>query len=119
MGGCLHHPPGIAGGTNTTPFTGERDEEIVTATGTSGSSKTIGQNATRQILAKILFDVSSNRQTLPIRLPATGQPGFQMTLHHLINRAALRLSAPINCSAWSAFNRALATGCRYHDPARE
>jgi hypothetical protein len=66
MGGCLHHPPGIAGGTNTTPFKGERDEEIVTAAGTSGSSKTMGQNATRQILAKILFDVSSNR---PARFP--------------------------------------------------
>ena len=91
MGGCSHHPPGIAGGTNATPFTRVGDEEIVTAAGTSCTRKAMGQDATLHILAEILLDVCGNRGTILIRLPATGQPGFQMTLYDLISRTALRL----------------------------
>ncbi|MGH8548186.1 MAG: hypothetical protein ACRERU_06225 [Methylococcales bacterium] len=35
------------------------------------------QDATVQILAKILFDVRGNRKTFLILVPATGQPGFE------------------------------------------
>ena len=49
-----------------------------------------------QILAKILLDVCGNREAILICVPALGQPGFEMTLHDLINRAAFESAAPIN-----------------------
>jgi len=119
MGCRLHHASGIAGGTDSASFTREGDEKIASTAGTSCSGKAMPQDATRQIVAEIPLELCSNRGTLLIRLPKTGQPGFQMTLHHLINHAALRQSAPINRSAKCALRRGLGTGRRSHNPIRE
>jgi len=73
MSRCLHHPPGIARGTDSAAFTGEGDKEIVTAAGTSVSGKAMRQDATLEIFAEILLDVRGNRTILLIRLPAASQ----------------------------------------------
>ena len=92
----LHHAPCVARGTDAAPLTRERDEEIVTTVGAACPGKSMGQDAALQILAKILLDVCGNREAILICVPALGQPGFEMTLHDLINRAAFGSAAPIN-----------------------
>lgn len=84
----------------------------------------MGQDAALEILAEILFDVSGYRvsgyrETLLIRKPTAGQPGFQMALYQLIHRAVLRPSAPISRCAGSILRLALSTRSRSHDPIRE
>lgn len=79
----------------------------------------MGQDATRQILAEILLNERSNRETILTHVAAAGELGFQMALHHLINCAALRMAEQINRSAWNAFRHSLATGLRSHNPIWE
>ena len=115
----LHHPPRIARGTDAAPLTRERDKEIVTTVGAACPSKPMGEDATLQILAEILLDVCGNWKTFLIRMPAAGQPGFQMTLHDLIYRAALRLPAALNCCTRFGLRLSLSAGSCSHNPVRE
>ena len=97
----------------------KRDEKIITTVGASCPRKAMSQDATLQILAEILLDVGGNRETFLIRVPAAGQPRVQMALHHLINRAALRLPAAINRCTRRGFRLALRTPICSHHPIRE
>jgi len=78
----------------------------------------MGQDATLQILAKILLDVCGNRETFLIRVSAAGQPGFQMTLHYLIYRAALG-PPPISRCIRLGVRFASSARRRSHKPIRE
>ena len=100
-------------------FTRVGDEKIVSAASTSSPGKAMSQDATLEKLAEILLDVRCNREAILVHVPTVGQPGFQMALHHLINRAALGLPAPICRCARSVLRLTLRTSSRRHNPIRE
>jgi hypothetical protein len=56
--GRLRHPPGIAGGTDTTPLAGEGDQEVVPAFWTPGTGKPVSQDAAFQVAAELPLHIA-------------------------------------------------------------
>jgi hypothetical protein len=111
VGRCALHPSRRAGRTNSTAFTGERDEQLVAASTTLHADEAVGENAAAQVPLELGHDEAG--QPAPVLLELR-QEGLQMLPHRLVQERLLRLAAPItrNFSGGLAWLSSLRCGLR-------
>jgi hypothetical protein len=86
MGGGLDHTAGITRRTYSTTCAGERDQEVVTTTGTPSSCESVSKNAAAQIGPEVTLDPGRHAVTHGIGLGGLCQERLEVVLDQRIER---------------------------------
>ena len=98
VGGGFDHPPGVAGGTDTTALARSGDEKIVAALGASSARKAMRENAAFEIAAELPLDIRRTGSALPT-VEGEFEPGGEVRLHGAIEHGAFGPATAIDSRA--------------------